>query len=145
VDAASAYAHLGFPDMARSDLAAAWDVWQPPHENDRGGMEWVTALVERDLGRIDVAERFAASSVRHWGATGNRRDAALPAITLAELHVTAGEPRGLTMAKTVIDTVALLHSVRAHERLEPLAAALEARPGGDARELARMARRVAGS
>ena len=26
VDAASAYAHLGYPDMARSDLAAAWDV-----------------------------------------------------------------------------------------------------------------------
>jgi hypothetical protein len=58
VDSASAYAHLGFPDRARSELAAAWDVWQPPHENDRGGIEWVTALVERDLGRLDVAERF---------------------------------------------------------------------------------------
>ncbi len=143
VDSASAYAHLGFPDMARSELAAAWDVWQPPHENDRGGMEWVTALVERDLGRIDVAERLAASSVRHWGATGNRRDAALPAITLAELHVMAGEPRGLAMAKTAIDTVALLHSVRAHERLEPLAVALAARRSSDARELARAARQVA--
>ena len=143
VDAASAYAHLGYPDMARSDLAAAWDVWQPPHENDRGGLEWVTALVERDLGWIDVAERLAASSVRHWGATGNRRDAALPAITLAELHVMAGEPRGLAMAKTAINTVALLHSVRAHERLEPLAVALEARRSSDARELARTARQVA--
>ena len=143
VDSASAYAHLGYPDRARSELAAAWDVWQPPHENDRGGMEWVTALVERDLGRIDVAERLAASSVRHWGATGNRRDAALPAITLAELHVMAGEPRGLAMAKTAIDTVALLHSVRAHERLEPLAVALAARRSSDARELARAARQVA--
>ena len=96
VDSASAYAHLDcHPDRVRSELALAWDTWQPPHENDRGGMEWVTALVERDLGRIDVAERLAASSVRHWAATGNRRDAALPAITLAELHVMAGEPRGL--------------------------------------------------
>ena len=86
---------------------------------------------------------FAASSVRHWGSDGNRRDAVLPAITLAELHVMAGEPRGLAMAKTAIDTVALLHSVRAHERLEPLAAALDARPGSDARELTRMARQVA--
>ena len=141
-DSASAYAHLGYPDMARSELAAAWDAWHPPHENDRGGLEWVTALVERDLGRIDVAERLAASSVRHWGATGNRRDAALPAITLAELHVMAGEPRGLAMAKTVIDTVALLHSVRAHERLEPLAVALEARRSSDARDLAHRARQV---
>ena len=146
VDSASAYAHLDcHPDRVRSELALAWDTWQPPHENDRGGMEWVTALVERDLGRIDVAERLAASSVRHWAATGNRRDAALPAITLAELHVMAGEPRGLVMAKTAIDTVVLLHSVRARERLNPLAAALEARRGGDARELARMARQVAGS
>ncbi|MDQ4033886.1 MAG: hypothetical protein M3332_17240, partial [Actinomycetota bacterium] len=143
VDSASALAHLGYPDKARSELAAAWDVWQPPHENDRGGMEWVTALVERDLGRIDVAERLTASSVRHWGATGNRRDAALPAITLAELHVMAGEPRGLAMAKTAIDTVVRLRSVRARERLEPLADALESRPGSDARELARMARQVA--
>ena len=145
VDSGSAYAHLGYPDKARSELAAAWDVWQPPHENDRGGLEWVTSLVERDLGRIDVAERFAASSVRHWGSGGNRRDAALPAITLAELHVMAGEPRGPTMAKTAIDTVALLHSVRARERLVPLAAALENRRGSDGRELARMARQGAGS
>ena len=145
VDSASAYAHLGLPDRARSELAAAWDVWQPPHENDRGGLEWVTALVERDLGRLDVAERFAASSVRHWSSNGNRRDGILPAITLAELHVMAGEPRGLTMAKTAIDTVALLRSVRAQERLVPLAETLEARRGSDARELARMARQVAGS
>ncbi len=143
VDSASALAHLGRPDMARSELAAAWDVWQPPHEDDRGGMEWVTALVERDLGRLDVAERFASSSVRHWSSNGNRRDAALPAITHAELHVTAGEPRGLAMAKTAIDTVALLRSVRARERLVPLAHALNARQGGDAQELARMALGVA--
>ncbi|MCA1674901.1 MAG: hypothetical protein LC799_22830, partial [Actinobacteria bacterium] len=109
------------------------------------GLEWVTALVERDLGRLDVAERLAASSVRHWSSNGNRRDGILPAITLAELNVMAGEPRGLAMAKTAIDTVALLRSVRARERLVPLAEALEARRGSDARELARMARQVASS
>ncbi len=37
-----------------------------------------TALVERDLGRIDVAERLAASSVRHWAATGNREQCLKP-------------------------------------------------------------------
>ena len=47
------------------------------------------------------------------------------------------------MAKTALDAVASSHSRRARERLEPLATALEARPGSDARELARMARQVA--
>jgi len=57
--------------------------------------------------------------------------------------VQAGEPRGLGMAKSAIDSVAPLHSVRVRERLIPLAEALEARPGSDHRELARVARQVA--
>jgi tetratricopeptide (TPR) repeat protein len=143
VDSASALAHLGRADMARSELSAAWNTWQPPHENNRGGMEWVAALVERDLGRLDTAEQLAALSVRHWGSNGNRRDAALPAITLAELHVTAGEPSGLVLAKSAINSVAPLRSVRARERLLPLADALDTRRGSDYQELARLARRVA--
>lgn len=55
----------------------------------------------------------------------------------------AGDPRGLLMTKSTIDGVAPLHSVRARERLVLLAAVLEARPGSDHRELARMARQVA--
>jgi len=47
------------------------------------------------------------------------------------------------MAKSAIDATAPLRSVRARERLVPLAEALEARPSSDARELARMARQVA--
>ncbi|HWM00750.1 MAG TPA: hypothetical protein VNP92_00270, partial [Actinophytocola sp.] len=39
--------------------------------------------------------------------------------------------------------VTTLSSVRARRRLEPLVAALEARPGSDAKELGRMARQVA--
>ena len=57
--------------------------------------------------------------------------------------VQSGELRGLSMARTAIDAATPLHSVRARQRLEPLAAALEARTGGDAQELARMARQVA--
>jgi transcriptional regulator with XRE-family HTH domain len=143
VDSASALAHLGRADMARSELSAAWDIWQPPQENARGGLEWVSALVERDLGRLDTAEQLAALSVRHWGANGNRRDAALPAITLAELHVTTGEPNGLTLAKSAINSVAPLRSVRARERLLPLADTLDTRRGSEYQELARMARQVA--
>ncbi len=47
------------------------------------------------------------------------------------------------MAKSAIDGVAPLHSIQARKRLLPLAAALEARPGSDHRELDRMARQVA--
>ena len=46
------------------------------------------------------------------------------------------------MAKTALDAVASSHSRRARERLEPLATALEARPGSDYRWPG-MARRVA--
>jgi hypothetical protein len=43
----------------------------------------------------------------------------------------------------VVTAAARLTSVRVRRRLEPLAVALEARPGSDYRELARMARLVA--
>jgi hypothetical protein len=49
----------------------------------------------------------------------------------------------MLMAKSATDGIAPLHSVRAQERLVPLAAVLESRPGSDHRELARMARQVA--
>jgi hypothetical protein len=143
VESASAYAHLGRLEMARDGLAAARDGWDPPTADERADMEWLSALIERDLGRLDVAEQLAASSMHHWASSNNRRDAALPSITLATIHVQAGEPRGLVLARSAIDAVAPLHSVRARKRLEPLAAALEARPGSERKELARMARQVA--
>lgn len=142
-ESASAYAHLGRPDMARSALAAAQDGWEPPTEDERADMEWLTALIERDLGRLDLAEQLAASSVRRWASSNNRRDAALPSITLATIHIQAGESHGLILARSAIKAVAPLHSARARKRLEPLAAALDARPSSDAKELARMARQVA--
>ncbi|MDQ4033777.1 MAG: hypothetical protein M3332_16670, partial [Actinomycetota bacterium] len=58
-------------------------------------------------------------------------------------HVRAGEPRGLQLAHSAVVGAAKLNSIRARKRLEPLVAALEARPGPDARQLARMARQVA--
>ena len=49
----------------------------------------------------------------------------------------------MQLAHHAVTTVTKLSSMHAHQRLEPLAAALEARPGSDYRELARMARQVA--
>ncbi|MGH3853779.1 MAG: hypothetical protein ACRDR6_09815, partial [Pseudonocardiaceae bacterium] len=60
------------------------------------------------------------------------------------IHVRAGEPRGLTLAHHAIEAVSTLQSVAARrEWLTPLATALEARPGTDTQELARMARQIA--
>jgi len=62
---------------------------------------------------------------------------------LATIHVRAGEPRGLQMAHGAVTAAAKLTSVRTRRRLEPLVAALAARRGADAEQLARMARQVA--
>jgi hypothetical protein len=60
------------------------------------------------------------------------------------VHVRAGEPRGLVLARQAIEAVSTLQSVAVRqERLVPLIAALEARPGNDAKEIARMAHQVA--
>ena len=76
-----------------------------------------------------------------WGE--HRPVGVFAGVLRATIYVQAGEPRGLGMAKSAIDSVAPLHSVRARERLIPLAEVLESRPGSDHQQLARMARQVA--
>jgi hypothetical protein len=56
--------------------------------------------------------------------------------------VQAGEPDGLSLAHGAVTAVTKISSNRARKRLEPLTAALEARPGRDAQDLARMTREV---
>lgn len=62
---------------------------------------------------------------------------------MATIHIRAGEPSGLKLAHGAIGGVTKLSSIRARQRLEPLATALESRSSNDHRELARMARQVA--
>jgi hypothetical protein len=58
--------------------------------------------------------------------------------------VRAGEARGLILARHAIEAVSTLQSVAVRrQRLVPLAAALEARPGTDNRELDQLARKIA--
>lgn len=139
---ASALVDLGHPADGLSQLAAARDGWQPPDAFEQADMDWLTAQLYMRLGRIDTAEPFAASSVRAWGDVG-RREGAMSEITLAQLHVTAGEVRGLELAHRAIGAVAHLRSQRARDRLLPLADALRKRPGSQARELSVLASRVA--
>ncbi|MGH4015431.1 MAG: hypothetical protein ACRDSL_16195 [Pseudonocardiaceae bacterium] len=125
---------------ATDELAKAGGGWQPSNALERADMDYQTALVYMQMGQPEKAERFVASIN---GAGRHRPVGVFATVLRATAYVQTGEPKGLLMAKTAIDAVAPLHSVRARERLVPLAVALEARPGSDARELARMARWVA--
>lgn len=126
--------------QADDQLARARDGWQPPNIYHRADMDYQTALVQHELGRLDTAEHFAGAVN---GAGLHRPVGIFARILRATVHVQAGESRGTDLARQAIDAVAGLRSVRARERLAPLVAALDARAGNDARELAVHARRVA--
>lgn len=141
-DSATALAALGNPEAAYRELAKARELWQPASTDPTGDLDGVAALLEVERGRLDIAEPLAASSVRRWeglSQLGRTRSS----VTLATIHVRSGESDSLQLSHTAIVAVRKLSSVRARRRLEPLATALEFRPGSDAKELARMTRQVA--
>lgn len=140
---AAAYALLNRPEQAQRYLTEAHDGWAPHDASERAGRDFETAVIQLDLHRLDTAEQFAASAVRTYGE-GRRRDRIWAELLLAEVHVRAGEPRGLTMAHHAIEGVSALLSVAARrQRLMPLVTALETRPSSDRKELARVARKIA--
>jgi len=144
-DSATALSCLDYPEAARAAdtaLAKSRELWQPHPDQPNGDLDRPAACLELDRDRLDTAQPFAAASVRRWegvSQVGHTHSGVL----LATIHVRAGEPDGLRMAHSAVTAAARLTSVRVCRRLEPLAAALEARPGSDYRELARMARQVA--
>jgi transcriptional regulator with XRE-family HTH domain len=140
-DMACALGHMGATDVARSALARARGGWQAPDADDEADMQWVTALVEMHLGRADSAEQLVSASVRRWSDTQDRRQAVLGRITLAQLHVQAGDSNAPEFAHQAIGDVRELRSMRARERLRPLVQAMEERPEPHYRELSSFARR----
>jgi transcriptional regulator with XRE-family HTH domain len=139
---AAAYALLNMPEQAQRYLAQAHGEWASHDASEQAGRDFETAVIQLDLHRLDVAERFAASAVRTFGE-GHRRDRIWAELLLAEAQVRAGEPRGLAMAHHAIEAVSTLQSVAARQqRLIPLITALEARPSNDTHELAQLARKI---
>ncbi len=136
---ALALANMGHP-QATEQLAKARDGWHPSNAFERADMDYQTALVYTEWGDLDTAERFVAAIN---GAGRHRPVGTFAEILLATIHVRAGEPRGLQLAHSAITAATELSSDRVRQRLLPLADELDARPGSDHRELARMARRVA--
>ncbi|MBW0010852.1 MAG: helix-turn-helix transcriptional regulator [Pseudonocardiales bacterium] len=142
-DSATALARMGDPDGAAAKLAEARELWQPTPADPSGDLDYVAARLELERGRLEAAEPLATASVRRWDAGHSQRARAFSSVVLATIHVRAGEADGLRLAHGAITDVDRLSSVRARRRLDPLASALDARPGGDHRQLARMARDVA--
>jgi len=144
-DSATALAQMGDPAGAAAHLAEARELWQPTAADPNGDLDGVAARLALDAGRLDAAEAFAAASVRRWAASSStsQRAHTLSDILLATIHVQAGESDGVELAHRAITGVMKLSSVRARQRLTPLAAALDSRSGNDHRELARTARQVA--
>ena len=108
------------------------------------GLDNIIALTHLRMGNLDLAHLFATSSVDQWSGSPKRRHAVMSDVTLAVVNVTAGEPRGLSLAHKAIASVSEIQSNRARTRLRNLIAALESRSGNDYRDLAVRARRVVG-
>jgi transcriptional regulator with XRE-family HTH domain len=141
-DASTALAFVGQPQAADIALAKSRELWQPAGTEPWGDPDGAAARLEIERGRFDRAEPFAVASIRRWeGISQLRRTRSV--VVLATVHVQTGEPNGLEMAHRAITDVTRLSSVQARSWLRPLAAALESRPSGDAKELARVTRRMA--
>ncbi|MBV9142936.1 MAG: helix-turn-helix transcriptional regulator [Pseudonocardiales bacterium] len=142
-DAATALALMGDHKGAAVKMAKARDLWQPtPADPSSGDLDRVHARLELDRGRLEAAESLAAASVQRWETSRSNRARTRSGILLATIHVRAGEPDGLRLAHEAITGVTKLSSQRARQDLTPLAAALDARPSTDARDLARTARHL---
>ncbi|MGH8920482.1 MAG: hypothetical protein ACRD0H_19480, partial [Actinomycetes bacterium] len=141
-DSATALADLGHLNTADTDMATARELWRPTRCDPYGDLDRPAARLAMRRGRLDLAETLAVASVRRWEG-GSPISRTQSAILLATIHVQAGEPDGLSLAHSAVTSVPKLSSRRARRCLEPLVVALEARPGTEAKDLARMTRQVA--
>jgi transcriptional regulator with XRE-family HTH domain len=139
---ATALARMGDVDGADAKLATTRELWQSTPADLNGDPDYVAASLGLERGWLDAAEPFATALVRRW-ERGSQRARTHAGTLLATIHVQAGEPDGLRLAHGAITGVTRLSSLRARQRLTPLATALEARPSNDHRELARTARHLA--
>lgn len=144
VESARVQAAMGHHAAAERSLKIAHE-WQPTTAYDIADMECVTSYVYLWLGRLDTAEKFAASSVRKWAAEGtSRREGVLADIALATIHMKTRQSDAATLAHRAITGVALLRSSRIRRiKLAPLIEALDTRADSTSIDLAHRARQLA--
>ncbi len=127
----------------RSELARSRDGGDPPSLHQRADMDLTTSLVHLRLGSLDIAESMAAVSVRTFAQGHHGREGVLAGITLARVHLLAGEPDAARLVAQAIEAVPPLRSGVARTALAPLAQDLETRSRPDFAELARRAQKIA--
>ncbi|MGH3697910.1 MAG: hypothetical protein ACRDQY_00270, partial [Pseudonocardiaceae bacterium] len=127
----------------RSALARSRDGYEPASLHNRAEMDLETSYVYLELGALDTAESLSAVAARTFAEGNHGREGMLAGITVARVHLLAGEPDAGQRAAQAIEAVLPLRSGVARTRLAPLAHDLQARPGPDFADLARQAQQVA--
>jgi tetratricopeptide (TPR) repeat protein len=143
IESAIAYAAMGHQQDA---LTAIKKSREQPQNNpfDAADMDWVTSRAYWRLGKIDLAEQYAKSSVMAWGGASTKRDSVNADITLALIHAKAGEPDTVLLVKHALSGVAPLKSVRARRQLGELVTVLETRTDSTSKQLAYHTKKVSG-
>lgn len=143
IESAIAYAAMGHQ---REALTAIKKSREHPQNNpfDAADMDWVTSRAYWRLGKIDLAEQYAKSSVMAWGGASTKRDSVNADITLALIHAKAGEPDTVLLVKHALSGVAPLKSVRARRQLGELVTVLETRTDSTSKQLAYHTKKVSG-
>jgi hypothetical protein len=127
----------------RSALARSRDGYEPPSLHHRADMDLFASWVHLHLGSLDTAESLAALAARTFAEGNHGREGVQAGITVARVHLLAGEPDAAHLAAQAIETVLPLRSSVARTQLASLAQDLRTRPGPDFAELARQAQKVA--
>ncbi|MGH3904716.1 MAG: hypothetical protein ACRDTE_11070 [Pseudonocardiaceae bacterium] len=90
VDSAAALVMLGDHDGATRALAKGRDLWTPTPADPFGDPDRTSARIELARKRLDVADAFAAASLRRW-KSGRQISRTQTGIVQATIHVTVGE------------------------------------------------------
>jgi transcriptional regulator with XRE-family HTH domain len=145
LESAIPYAAMGHQQEA---LTAVKKAREQPQNNpfDAADMDWVTSRAYWRMGKVDLAEQYAQSSVMAWDREGasTKRDSVNADITLALIHAKAGEPDTVLLVKHALAGVAPLKSVRARRQLGELVGVLEARTDSTSQQLAYHTKKVSG-
>jgi len=108
---------------------------------DAAVLEEGLGSVELSLGRLDIADQYAAKAVHAYGEKG-RRGGAAARIRLATIHANAGEPDTERLVPQAIEAVGAVPSARGRAKLIPLEEALAARKTSTFMDLAARVRQV---
>lgn len=138
---ALAWADLGLEEQAHRELELARQLPLVADPFEQAEMDAKLAAIELAVGKLDVAEHYAARSVAAM-PDGTQCQSALGRIRLAVIHAATGQTDTPKLAVAAFDAVKPLRSMRVRAQLAPLEDALRKRGGSTFTDLAEQARRL---